>query len=79
MLYGSETWLAKIEYLQRLDRTEMSMIRWMCGASLSNNYSSVELRALMNVTQISLWMSCSRLRWFGHVTRKDNDDWLKKV
>ena len=55
------------------------MIRWMCGASLSRNSSSAELRALLGVTPITVRMSCNRLRWYGHVSRKDDDDWLRKV
>ena len=57
----------------------MSMIRWMCGASLSSNSSSAELRALLGVTTITVRMSCNRLRWYGHVSRKDDGDWLRKV
>ena len=79
MLYGSETWPVRIADSQRLDRTEMSMIRWMCGASLSSNSSSAELRALLGVTPITVRMSCNRLRWYGHVSRKDVGDWLRKV
>ena len=35
MLYGSETWAVKVEDTRRLERTEMKMVRWMCGPSLS--------------------------------------------
>jgi len=57
MLYGSETWSAKIADSQRLDRTEMSIIRWMCDPSLSSNSTSAELRALLGVTPITVCMS----------------------
>ena len=36
MLYGSETWAVKEEDTRRLKRTEMGMMRWMCGVSLSD-------------------------------------------
>ena len=51
MLYGSETWPTKVA-------TEMSVIRWMCNASLSSNSSSAELRALLDVIPITVRMSC---------------------
>ena len=36
MLYGSETWAVKEEDLDRLDRNDMRMIRWMCNTSLKD-------------------------------------------
>ena len=43
MVYGSETWPMKVEDVQRLERTERMMVRWMCGARLKNRISSEEL------------------------------------
>ena len=57
ILYGSETWPVKMEDNQRLQRTEMSMIRWMCGVEMQRK----------------------RLRWFGHVERRDDQCWLRRV
>ena len=34
MIYESETWPMKLEDMQRLERTEKMMIRWMCGQKL---------------------------------------------
>ena len=31
MIYGCETWAMNMEQVQRLERTEMRMVRWMCG------------------------------------------------
>ena len=33
LMHGSETWPMKVEHELKLNRTEMSMIRWMCGVS----------------------------------------------
>ena len=41
MVYGSETWAMKAEDMQRLERTERMMIRWMCGVRLSDEKASV--------------------------------------
>ena len=35
MLYGSETWATKIEDIRKMQRSEMRMLRWMTGVSLS--------------------------------------------
>ena len=36
LVYGSETWAMKAEDIQRLERTERMMNRWMCGVKLSD-------------------------------------------
>src|SRR5208282_561396 len=43
MVGGSETWAMKAEDMQRLERTDRTMIRWMCGVGLSDRKASAEL------------------------------------
>ena len=76
MTYGSETWAVKMEDMQRLERTEKIMIRWMCGVTLRDIKSSEELRQQLSVVSVSDVVRQDRLRWFGHVERKDADDWV---
>ena len=35
LMHGSETWPMKVEHELKMNRTEMSMIRWMCGIKLN--------------------------------------------
>jgi len=42
-MYGSETWPMKVEHELKLNRTEMSMIRWMCGVKLNERKKIEEL------------------------------------
>ena len=79
MLYGSETWPVKVENSQRLRRNEMSMIRWMCGVTLRGRFSSEELRAQLGIKSILDILRQRRLRWFGHVKRRDDNSWLQKI
>ena len=79
MLYGSETWPIKVNDTQRLHRNEMMMIRWMCSATLKDRKSCEELRAQMGVDSIVDVMRRRRLRWYGHIERREDDSWLKKV
>ena len=76
MLYGSETWAIKVEQIQRLERTEMRMVRWMCGVSLRDRKPNEELRSRMGLEGIWTVMRRNRLRWFGHVERKAESDWV---
>jgi len=39
---------------------------------------SEELRELLGLEPVSLMIKKSRLRWFGHVDRKDDNDWVKR-
>ena len=37
-----------------------------------------ELRRLVGVEPITTVIRSGRLRWYGHVMRKSDDDWVKK-
>ena len=76
MVYGSETWPMKKEDMQRLERTERMMVRWMCGVSLKNRISSDELKGRLGIEGIDEIVERGRLRWFGHVERKPIANWV---
>ena len=54
------------------------MVRWMCGVKLKHRLPSKELRERLGVDDIALALQQNRLRWYGRVLRKDDDDWVKK-
>ena len=74
MVYGSETWPMRAEELRRLERAERMMIRWMCGVTLKDRCKSEELRKRLDVEDVGDVVRNSRLRWFGHLERKDVGD-----
>jgi len=39
---------------------------------------SEELRELLGLEPVSLMIKKSRLRWFGQVERKDDNEWVKR-
>ena len=61
--------------MQRLERTERMMVRWMCGVSLKNRTSSDDLNRRLGVEGVTDVVRRGRLRWFGHLEQKDSDDW----
>ena len=77
LLYGSETWPVK-EDLVRLHRTEMSMLRWMSHATFKDRIPSKDLLPKFNLLPVTRIVQRNWLRWFGHVVRMDNDNWVKK-
>ena len=46
LMHGSDTWPMKVEHELKLNRTVMSMIRWMCRVKLYERKKSEELRTL---------------------------------
>ena len=56
----------------------MRMVRWMCGVSLREKKTNAELRESMGIEKISDVMRRNRLRWMGHVLKKEGNDWVKK-
>ena len=78
MLHGIETWFVRKENVMALQRAEMSMVRCMCGVKLKDRLPCKELRERLGVDDIALVLQQNRLRWYGHVLRKENDDWVKK-
>jgi len=48
----------------------------LCGVKLNKRKKNEELR-LLGLEPVSLMIKNSRLRWFGHVERKDDNDWVK--
>ena len=79
MLYGSETWPTKIEDIRKIQRSEMKMLRWMTGVSLSERKSNECVRSILAIDDIAEVMQRNRLRWFGHVERRDELCWIKRI
>ena len=75
-MYGSETWAVRVKEERRMERNENAMLRWMCGVSLKKKIPTAELRSRLGIEGVAEVMRRGRLRWFGHVERKEADDWV---
>ena len=78
MTYGGETWALRADHERKLGRTEMRMVRWMCGVSLKDRRTNKELRDSLQIENITEVVRRARLRWYGHVERKDQENWVKR-
>ena len=76
MVYGSETWAMTVEIRHRLQRTEKQMVRWMCDVSVRDRVPSEKLRERMGIGLVSDVIRRNRLRWPGHLLRKDDGWWM---
>jgi len=75
MLHRSETWPVRKENEVALQRAEMRMIRGMFNVKVKERK---ELRERLGIDDIILVLQQNRLRWYGHVLRKEHTDWVKK-
>ena len=48
----------------------------MCGVTLKDRCKSEELRKRLYIEDVADVVRKSRLRWFGHLKRKDAGDWV---
>ena len=55
------------------------MLRWMTGVSLSKRKSNESVRSMLAIDDIGEVMQQNRLRWFGHVERRDELCWIKRI
>jgi len=79
MLHGSETWPVRKENEVALQWAEMRMVTWMCGVKLQDRIPSNGLRERLGFDDIILVLQRNRLRWYGHVLRKEDNDWREIV
>ena len=79
MLYGAETW----PLTQRLERVIVScdrrMLRYMSGVRLQERVASKEVARRCGLRQITDVLRTSRLRWYGHVRRREEGEALATV
>jgi len=61
-----------------IQRAEISMVRWMCDVKVKDKVPSKELRKRLGIDDIMLVLQQNRLRWYEHVLRKEDTDWVRK-
>lgn len=77
MLYGCEAWPLTRNEERRFVRNDSKMIRWLNGVKLRDRVSGAELRSRLKLYDMETELRNRRLRWYGHVLRKPDDDWVK--
>ena len=79
LIYGAETWTLRRSEEELLERTEMRMLRWMLGITLKDRKRNDDVRMTLGVACITDKVREARLRWYGHLLRKEDDDKAKKI
>ena len=73
MMYGAETWAVKKAHEKKLDVAEMMMLKWMSGVTKMNRIRNERIRGTTKVGEISKKVQESRLKWYGHVSRREDE------
>ncbi|VFQ94525.1 unnamed protein product [Cuscuta campestris] len=71
MLYGAECWAVKKTHVHRLHAAQMRMLRWMCGKTRLDMILNEVIRRQVGIAPLEDKLREARLRWFGHVKRRD--------
>jgi len=78
MLHGSKTCPVRKENEVALQRAEMRMVRRVCNVKVKDRVPGMELSERLGIDDIILSLQQNRLRWYGHVLREEDTDWVKK-
>ena len=70
---------ATTEDMKRLTRSDNAMVQWICSRKLTETLSTEQLRARLGLHNIQDVVRASRLRWYGHLQRMDNEKWPRKI
>ena len=73
MMYGMEATPIKKVNEKRMNVAEMKMLRWMSGVTKRNRIPNTRIRGTVKVAELSKKVQEARLRWNGHVLRRDEE------
>ena len=79
LTYGAETWAMKAGVFQRLQATERRMLRMICRVTLKDMVENTVIASRVGVNDLEEHFRQKRLRWFGHIARRDEEVEIKKV
>ena len=52
MLYGTECWAVKKQYVSKMNVAEMRMLRWMCGKTMKDKIRNERICKMLEVAPI---------------------------
>ena len=79
MLYSSETWATRKRDEERMDVSEMRMLRWQCGVTRKDKVKNKHIRGTLKIAPISSKVKENRLRWYGHMKRREAEHPIRRV
>ena len=79
MVYEAECWAVRKKEERKLHTTEMNMLRWARGKTRLDHVRNIDIWKEAHMYLMAEFLRGKRLRWFGHVQRRDKDDATRKI
>ena len=73
MVYGLETVAVTKKQVEEMEVAEMKMLRFAMGVTRKDKIRNEYIRSTIKVERLGMKMREGRLRWYGHVMRRDQD------
>ena len=79
MVYGLETVAVTKKQVEQMEVAEMKMLRFAVGVTRKDKIRNEHIRSTVKVERLVMKMREGRLRWYGHVTRRDQEYVGRKI
>ena len=73
MVYGLETVAVTKKQVEEMEVLQMKMLRFSMGVTRKDKIRNEHIRSTVKVEELGMKMREDRLRWYGHVTRRDQE------
>ena len=73
MLYGMETVAVTERQMGKMELTELKMVRWTLGVTRKDKIRNEYVRGTAKIAKLADKLWTARLRWYGHVKRREED------
>ena len=73
MIYGLETVAVTKKQVEEMEVAEMKMLRFAMGVTRKDQIRNKYIRGTAKVERLGTKMREGRLRWYGHVMRRDQE------
>ena len=79
MVYGLETVAVTKKQVEEMEVAEMKMLRFAMGVTRKDKIRNEYIRSTVKVERLEMKMRKGRLRWCGHVKRRDQEYVERKI
>ena len=79
MVYGLETVAVTKKQVEEMEVAGMKMLRFAMGVTRKDKIRNEYIRSTVKVERLGIKMREGRLRWFGHVMRRDQEHVGRKM
>ena len=73
MLYGMETVAVTERQMGKMEVAELKMVRWALGVTRKDKIRNEYVRGTAKIAKLGEKLQNVRLRWYGHVKRREED------